>query len=96
MAVGNSKLTLPDYLFWDLDVSKLDLDYSYQLVIERVIQLGTLPQWRAAQLYYGKDRFLEVAKNSRQLSQRERDFTSLFTQSDYNAPSRQTGTPAKN
>jgi hypothetical protein len=83
MANERKRLSLPDYLFWDMDTTRLDMEYSYQLVIERVIQLGTLEQWRDAQQYYGKERFLEVAAASKQISQRERQFTELFTQSAF-------------
>ena len=77
-------MTLPDYLFWDMDLDRFDVDRSSSLVIERIIQLGTLPEWRATQQYFGMERFLEVATRSKQLSERERDFTRLFVQSDYN------------
>jgi hypothetical protein len=82
---NKATLNLPDYLFWDMDTSRLDMDYSYRLVIERIIQMGTLQQWRDAQRYFGRDRFVEVAASSKQLSQRERDFTRLFSQSAYHA-----------
>lgn len=86
MTSKDKRLTLPNYLFWDLDTAAMDVDYAYQTVIERVIQLGTLEQWKNTQQYFGSERFLEVARLSKQLSQREREFTALFTQSTFNAP----------
>ena len=76
-------LDLPTYLFWDMDTSRLDVDRSYKLVIERVIQLGTLPQWKETQRYFGAEKFLEVAAWSKQLSPKEIRFTELFTKSTY-------------
>lgn len=85
MATNVKNLQLPSYLFWDIDVAKMDIDQSYRLVIERVIQLGTLEQWRNTQRYFGKDRFLEVVDKSNNLSEREQSFTRLFIDSDFHA-----------
>ena len=50
------------YLFWDVDIDTLDLEFSAPLVIERVLQLGQLEDWGLLNLYYGNDKILEVAK----------------------------------
>ena len=69
-------LHLPQHLLWEYDLTTFDYAAAYRLVIERVIQRGNIVEWREAQNYYGKERFLEVARSSRQLSDRDRSLLS--------------------
>ena len=81
-------LDLPAHLFWEYDLKNFDFDKSYFIVIERVIERGTIEQWRTMQQYYGKKKVLEVAEKSKQLSQRDKQFARLFVNSSFNAVSR--------
>lgn len=74
-------LRLPAHLFWEYDLKKFDYDKSYFVVIERVIERGTVEQWRMMQRYYGKEKVLEVVEKSKQLSQRDKQFAKLFVNS---------------
>jgi hypothetical protein len=51
------------------------------VVIERVVERGTIEQWRMMQQYYGKKKVLEVVEKSKQLSQRDKEFAKLFVNS---------------
>lgn len=82
------KLNLPANLFWEYDLKNFDCDKSYFIVIERIIERGTVEQWRMMQQYYGKEKVLEVAEKSKQLSQRDRQFARLFVNSSLHAVSR--------
>ena len=84
------KLDLPAHLFWEYDLKNYDFDRSYFIVIERVIERGTIEQWRIMQQYYGKKKVLEVAEKSKQLSQRDKQFARLFVNSSFNVVSHPT------
>ena len=78
-------LSLPQYLLWEYDLKKFNYNKSYFIVIERVIERGTVEHWRMAQFFYGKEKMLEVAHQSKQLSKRDKQFTELFVNSSLNA-----------
>ena len=80
-------LSLPQHLLWEYDLQKFNYIKSYFIVIERVIERGTIKQWRSVQLFYGKEKMLEVARQSKQLSKRDKNFTEIFVNSDFNAVS---------
>ncbi len=82
MPTDAKAFTLPQHLLWEYDLAKFDYDRSYRIAIERVIERGNLEEWRAAQAYYGKEKFLEVAAWSRQLTKRNREFAQLFVNSN--------------
>ena len=74
-------------LFWEYDLKSFDCDKSYFIVIERIIERGTVEQWRMMQRYYGKEKVLEVVEKSKQLSQRDKQFAKLFVHSSLHAVS---------
>lgn len=77
--------SLPQHLFWEYDMKKFDFDKSYFIVIERVIERGTIQQWQLVQRYYGKEKTLEVARKSKQLTKRDKQFAELFVNSSLHA-----------
>ena len=65
---GNDCLrNFSDNLFWDVDLSTLDLDKYPAYVIPRVLEHGTLSDWKFIKHYYGMDKIVEVCKNVRSL-----------------------------
>ncbi len=48
-------MTLPDYLFWDIELSSLDFKKNARFVIQRVIQKGSLEDWITIKDFYGID-----------------------------------------
>jgi hypothetical protein len=48
------KLKLRPELFWDIDTSKMDVEKSKRLIIDRVLSLGTLKEFQAILGVYGK------------------------------------------
>lgn len=50
-----NKLNLRPELFWDIDFSKLDTRKSKRLIIDRVLSLGTLNEFKTILEVYGKD-----------------------------------------
>ena len=58
-----NKLNLRPELFWDVDFSKLDVGKSKRLIIDRVLSLGTLNEFKAILEVYGKDLIKDEVQN---------------------------------
>ena len=72
---------LPRHLLWEYDPETFDYDRHYRIAIERVIERGGMAEWVGAMRHYGAERIREVARTSRGLSARNRDFALLFVRS---------------
>ena len=44
---------LSPHLFWDIDISKADMDTCPAQIIQRVLEYGTLKDWHLICSYYG-------------------------------------------
>lgn len=53
--------------FWDIDKDTFDPDLYPAHIIPRVLECGTLDDWRLIKSYYGMDKIVEVCKNARTL-----------------------------
>lgn len=69
-------------LLWEYDLDTFNWDKSYKIVIERVIQRGDLKDWQEMKYFYSREKILETVNWSKQLDQREKDFTRQFLTSD--------------
>lgn len=76
------KPNIPSYLLWEYDLVTFNYDKSYKIVIERVLQMGTLDNWKEIVSYYSKEKILETIEWSSQLDQRDKDFSKFFLKSD--------------
>ena len=56
-----------DNLFWDTDVSQLDLNEYPAYVIKRVLEHGEMQDWRLINRFYGLPKIVEVCKSLRTL-----------------------------
>ena len=56
-----------DNLFWDTDVSQLDLNEYPASVIKRVLEHGEMQDWRLINRFYGLPKIVEVCKSLRTL-----------------------------
>jgi hypothetical protein len=61
-------------IFWDSNVSKIDLEKNARQVIERVLEYGDAPQVRFAQKIYPQKKIINVLVNSRQISPKSANF----------------------
>jgi len=77
-----SKPNIRPELLWEYDLETFHWDRSYKIVIERVVQMGDLNEWREIYNFYGKEKILETIEWSKQLDKRDKDFTRLFLNSD--------------
>ncbi len=65
-------------LFWDTDFDKIDWDFNAQAVIDRVLQMGTLEEFKEILKYYGKQKIREIVKNLRYMDKRPMHFASVY------------------
>jgi hypothetical protein len=72
-----------DALLWEYDLETFNYDKSYKIVIERVLQMGNLEEWRNMVNYYTKEQILETIEWSAQLDKRDKDFSKFFLSSDF-------------
>jgi hypothetical protein len=77
------KSKIPNQLLWEYDTDTFNYDKSYKIVIERVLQLGDLNQWRAILHYYGEQKILDTIDWSAQLKESEKIFSRIFLKSDF-------------
>lgn len=78
---GQHQPEISKHLLWEYDLETFNYDRSRRVVIERVIERGTLVDWREIYRYFGKEIILNIAKSSRQLSERDKSFTEIFVNS---------------
>ncbi len=78
----HSKPDIRPGLLWEYDLKTFHWDRSYKIVIERVVQLGQLNEWREIHKFYGPEKILDTVDWSKQLDQRDKIFARLFLKSD--------------
>ena len=79
----NEKPNIPAFLLWEYDLKTFNYDKSYKIVIERVLERGTMEDWKEIVSYYKKEKIIETIEWSAQLDKRDKDFSKLFLNSDY-------------
>ncbi len=70
-------LKLPSFLhflFWDVDISKLDLKKDMRYVIERVLEYGDIKEVDWLFSTYSKDDVVYVLKESKRISEKTGNF----------------------
>ena len=58
---------LSPVLFWDIDRNNMDIERHSAGLIQRVLEYGTLQDWRLTRDYYGMDRIVADCKRLRTL-----------------------------
>ena len=67
---------LSRYLFWDTDPDTVNFDKSARYVIEKVVTMGRLTDWKEIQRYYGLETIKQQVVRSRDLDPRTHCFLS--------------------
>jgi hypothetical protein len=75
------KPSIRKHLLWDFDYSTFDFTKGSSLIIERVIERGNLSDWKEMLHFYGKDLVLQQARKSKQLTQKDKNFTEIIINS---------------
>lgn len=70
-------------LLWEFDLETFNYDKSYKIVIERILQLGNLEEWKNMVNYYTKEQILETIEWSAQLDKRDKEFSKFFLSSGF-------------
>ena len=70
-------------LLWEYDLDTFNYDKSYKIVIERVLQMGNLEEWRNMVNYYSTEQILDTIEWSAQLDQRDKEFSRFFLKSGF-------------
>lgn len=73
---------IPARLLWEYDYDTFNFDRSYKIVIERVLQLGDLNEWREIMKYYTRQQITDTIEWTAQLDERDKQFSRLFMNSD--------------
>lgn len=84
-AAQKSRPEIRRHLLWEYDLSSFDFNKSAAIVIERIIERGNMQEWRDMIKYYGRDAVLKVARQSKQLDKKDKNFTEIYIDSDFNA-----------
>lgn len=71
-------MTLPNYLFWDIDLNSLDYSKNARFIIQRVIQKGSLKEWKIIKDYYGIDFIKNEILMIRDLDSKTLNFFSTY------------------
>ena len=54
-------------LFWDMDIDTADMDKYPAHFVQRVLEYGTMDDWRLLREYYGLNKIVEICKKLRTL-----------------------------
>jgi hypothetical protein len=71
-------LGLSKTLFWDVDPYTVDAEKHAAFIVDRVLQMGTLEEFKSIKNYYGKKRIASIAKNLRYMDNRVLHFCSAY------------------
>ncbi|MCQ2117394.1 MAG: hypothetical protein MJY76_04570 [Bacteroidales bacterium] len=67
------------YLFWDVDTSSIDMEKHSAYMVQRVLELGQLSDWKSLVAYYGLERIVETARNLRTLDPKALSFIATIS-----------------
>ncbi|MBN2777742.1 MAG: hypothetical protein JXR36_08870 [Bacteroidales bacterium] len=65
-------------LFWDIDIQSLDYQKHLAFIIARVLDYGTLQDWKELIRYYPKDQIKDAALQIRSLFPKSLNFIALY------------------
>lgn len=75
---------LPPSLFWDVDYSKLDWTKHEMLIVQRVIERGSIKALQEIMEHYGNAKLIAIIKKIPHLSHRDIAFVSIYFNIDLN------------
>lgn len=71
-------MTLPNYLFWDIDLNSLDFIKNARFIIHRIIQKGSIKDWITIKQFYGLDFIKDEILLIRDLDSKTLNFFSTY------------------
>lgn len=85
-----------EYLFWDIDVDKLDFQKSKKWLIGRVLEYGNLNDWKKLLVLFGREVIKKEVVNIRSLDAVTLSFLSVYfslEKEDFRCYSKKQSTP---
>jgi hypothetical protein len=73
-----SKPELSRTLFWDVDYESLDFDKNAAYIVERVLNRGSVQDFKSILKFYGFDQLKNIVLNLRYLDKKALHFSSAF------------------
>jgi hypothetical protein len=70
-------------LLWECSLDSSSDEQFYKIVIERVLKIDNLEDWRDMVKCYSQEQILETIEWSVLLKKRDKDFSKLFLTSDF-------------
>ena len=71
------------HLLWEYNLADFDFQGAAAIVVERVVERGTIPDWKAIVEYYGAEKVVVLARLSKQLQDRDKAFAARFVYSNF-------------
>ncbi|MCL2649568.1 MAG: hypothetical protein FWD60_00915 [Candidatus Azobacteroides sp.] len=73
-----------DNLFWDVELSELNMEKHQAFIVTRVLDYGTMQDWLFIRDYYGIKRLKAIALNIRSLDRKSLSFIATVTHTPEN------------
>lgn len=70
-------------LLWEYDLETFNYEKSYKIVIERILQMGNLGEWRNMVKFYTTEQVLETIDWSAQLERHDKELFRFFLKSKF-------------
>jgi hypothetical protein len=80
----SDKLSFSKNLFWDADLSELDMEKHAPYVVGRVLDYGSLDDWLLICQYYGMDKIKSIALGIRSMFPESLSFIAIATHTPEN------------
>ena len=71
------------HLLWEYNLADFDFQGAGAIVVECVVERGTIADWKAIVDYYGTDKVVQLAELSKQLQDRDKAFAAQFVYSNF-------------
>lgn len=71
-------MPLSKHLFWDTKYDDIDFDKHSSYVVSRVLEYGTLEDWKYIKDYYGLEKIVEISSRLRTLDKKALSFISAI------------------
>ncbi|MDR0725000.1 MAG: hypothetical protein LBF59_03195 [Prevotellaceae bacterium] len=80
----SDKLSFSKNLFWDADLSELDIEKHAPYVVGRVLDYGSWDDWLLICQYYGMDKIKSIALGIRSMERKSLSFIATATNTPEN------------
>ena len=78
MSVKKRKPDLSQFLFWDIDLNRLDYESRASFILERVFTMGMQEDELKVNKYYGKERIRKEVIKCKALDRKTLNYLSIF------------------